>query len=94
MINVIGDVGGQFDALISLYAKAPKADKTILVGDLNDRGTKSRQVIEWAIQEPNVITLHSNHGDMFVDYYRRWEAFLNNLPYRTRYSSRDFQKNI
>lgn len=67
-VNIIGDIGGEFDTLKSLIDKMPKG-KIVLVGDLNDRGPKSKEVIEWAMNNPDVITLHSNHGDMFVDMY-------------------------
>lgn len=71
----IGDVAGQYDALIKLVDKLPKKDKPIiLLGDLNDRGWKSKDVIQWAIDNDvdnggRVTTLDSNHGDMFVDWY-------------------------
>lgn len=69
--NIIADIGGQFDPLIRLIAKMPKADKTILVGDLNDRGPQSRQVIEWAMSDLDIVAVDSNHGHMFVDMWRR-----------------------
>lgn len=68
-MNIIGDIAGHYDELIKLVSIIPKEDDIILVGDLHDRGPKSREVIEWAMTTPNVTTLHSNHGDMFVDFY-------------------------
>lgn len=66
-LNVIADVAGQYDTLQALIKKMPPG-KIILLGDLNDRGPKSKEVIEWAMNTPNVVSLHSNHGDMFVDF--------------------------
>lgn len=70
---IIGDIGGQFDALMELTKD--HSGPIVLVGDLNDRGPKSKEVIEWAIEnESRVTTLHSNHGDMFVEFYKDTEG--------------------
>lgn len=68
MSLVIGDIAGQFDALMRLVAKLPQGEDIILVGDLIDRGPKSREVIEWAMTTPNVRAVRGNHEDMFIDY--------------------------
>ena len=56
VMNIIGDIAGEFDALIELVKRMPDED-ILLVGDLVDRGPKSLQVIEWAIDTPNVSAL-------------------------------------
>lgn len=81
-MNIIGDIAGRYDELKLLLAKMPQ-EKTIYVGDLNDRGPKSREVIEFVMNDPNAICLQSNHGDMMVDFYdgiKRYhiEDFLRN----------------
>ena len=70
MSIVIGDLAGQYDALIRLVAKLPPDQDIILVGDLVDRGPKSREVIEWAMKTPNVRALRGNHEDMLLDFVR------------------------
>lgn len=86
MTIIVGDIGGEFDALQKLV-KGHK--KVVLVGDLNDRGPKSREVIEWAIKNQSFVeTLDSNHGDMFIDFYDgikfyHHSDFLRNGGYRT-----------
>ena len=95
-INIIADIAGEFDALMELVGKMPRAP-FVLLGDLNDRGPKSKEVIEWAMQTPDVTTLHSNHGELFVDFYRMqcdenyestyWPTdFINNGGLHTLYS--------
>jgi serine/threonine protein phosphatase 1 len=84
---IVGDIGGQYDAFIRLISKWD--DKIVLVGDLNDRGPKSCQMIQWAIDnQDRVTTLHSNHGDMMVDFYKGIEEydrrdFINNGGFAT-----------
>lgn len=68
-MNIIGDIAGRFDELMLLLVQMPKDEKIILVGDLVDRGPKSREVVEFAMNTPNVITLKGNHEDMMVDYF-------------------------
>lgn len=82
-INVIADVAGRYDELKLLLAKMPKADLTVFVGDLNDRGSQSKEVIDYVMNAPNTLCLQSNHGDMMVDFYdgvKRYhvEDFLRN----------------
>lgn len=68
--NIFGDIGGRYDEFRKLLNKCPDSELNILVGDLNDRGPKSRQMIEFTMKmEPTYVTLHSNHGDLFVDFY-------------------------
>lgn len=67
-MNIIADVAGEFDALVRLLGKMPM-EKTIFVGDLNDRGQKSKEVIELVKSTQEFICLQSNHGDMFTDFY-------------------------
>lgn len=64
--NIIGDIAGEFDCLMRLVDKLPEGE-IILLGDLNDRGPKSKEVIQWAIDN-NIRCTQSNHGHMFVDY--------------------------
>ena len=71
--NIIADIAGRYDELMKLIDLMPKADRIILVGDLVDRGPKSRQVVEWAMNTPNVITLLGNHEDMMVESYHGGE---------------------
>ena len=65
--NIISDIAGRFDELQELLKLMPPAEKIILVGDLMDRGPKSKEVIEWAMQTSNVITLLGNHEMMMVE---------------------------
>jgi len=84
---IVGDIGGQYDAFIRLVSNW--TDKIVLVGDLNDRGSQSRQMIQWAIDnQDRSVTLHSNHGHMLTDFYRgvkeyHREDFLNNGGFAT-----------
>lgn len=43
---IIGDIHGEYDTLIKLIEKLPFNAEIIFVGDLIDRGAKSREVIE------------------------------------------------
>ena len=48
-IWVIGDIHGCFDTFMALVAKLPKDAKICLAGDLIDRGPKSRQVVQYVM---------------------------------------------
>lgn len=69
-INIISDIAGRFDELQLLLAKMPEADLILSVGDLVDRGLKSRQVIEWFMEQHKLgkaEVLYGNHEDMFIE---------------------------
>ena len=78
-MNIIGDIAGEYKTLLALIEKMPK-DEIILLGDLNDRGPQSKEVIEWAIKTPNVVTMNSNHGHMMVEAYE--QSSLSDPPPR------------
>lgn len=67
---IIGDIHGNFDtlqALIKMLPEGTKLSDIVLVGDLIDRGPKSREVIQWCIDN-NIDTVKGNHEEMMVDW--------------------------
>jgi hypothetical protein len=63
--NFIGDIAGQYNALILLLKKMPDA-MPFSVGDKNDRGPKSRDVINFFKDKKSIL---GNHEHMMIDYY-------------------------
>jgi serine/threonine protein phosphatase 1 len=75
-LNIIADIAGQFDALERLYARMPLCH-TVLVGDMIDRGPKSKEVLEWAKEKSDaglVTALYGNHEDMMIDFVVHGES--------------------
>ena len=70
MVCVIGDVHGCYQTLLRLIDKLPKDDKIVFVGDLIDRGPKSKEVVEFVIANNYPIVL-GNHCEMMItlDYW-------------------------
>lgn len=67
-INIIGDIAGRYDELMELLAKMPAASLTLSVGDLVDRGPKSKQVIEWFMGDPiSRESVFANHELMMLE---------------------------
>lgn len=79
-INIIGDIAGRFDEMQELIAKMPQADLLIAVGDLMDRGPKSKQVIEYFMNTPKTLAIYGNHEDMMVEAYSNntWSHWVYN----------------
>ena len=64
---VIGDIHGCFKTFINLLDIIPQNDKEIyLVGDLIDRGPRSRQVISFLESKPHIKSVRGNHEDMAI----------------------------
>jgi hypothetical protein len=67
-INIIGDIAGRYDELMELLAAMPAASLTLAVGDLVDRGPKSRQVVEWFMGDPlSREAVFGNHELMLIE---------------------------
>lgn len=71
--NVVGDVAGNFLTLQALLAQMPKDAELICLGDPVDRGPRSKQVVEFLMN--NGRTLNSNHAHMMVT-----EWYQHHLP--------------
>jgi hypothetical protein len=66
--NVIADVAGRFDELMLLIEKMPKGDY-IFLGDLVDRGSQSKEVLDWVMKNGKAIL--GNHEHFMIDAYRK-----------------------
>ena len=79
-ILAIGDIHGEYDKLVDLYAKIdfnPPDDLLVFLGDYVDRGKKPIEVLQWLMarrDEPNVVMLRGNHDQMMLDCYFRKEV--------------------
>lgn len=62
-IYIIGDIHGCYDELMDLIAQAgiTNQDRIIALGDIVDRGNKSKEVYEYLKNRPNTIVLMGNH---------------------------------
>lgn len=60
---IIGDIHGCFDELIELTEKIGLTDEDLLIslGDIVDRGNKSKEVYEYFRNRPNSVVLVGNH---------------------------------
>ena len=86
---IIGDIAGQFDALRFL-AELYKGERICLVGDLIDRGPKSKEVVQWCIDNKNrVDVVMGNHEHMFID----WYDYHYSPDYERYYSGDDWVRN-
>jgi hypothetical protein len=66
-INIIGDIAGRYDELMLLLSKMPEADLIIAVGDLIDRGPKSKEVVEWFMNNDKATAIYGNHEDLMIN---------------------------
>jgi serine/threonine protein phosphatase 1 len=89
---IIGDIHGCYDELIELTEKVGLTDDDMLVslGDIVDRGNKSKEVYEYFLNRPNSVVLMGNHERKHqnkilsyaqeivkVQFGNDYEAFLN-----------------
>lgn len=64
---IVGDVHGEYRALLNLVAKTPEGTKFIFVGDLIDRGFYSANIIQF-IRKHNFQSVRGNHEEMMIEY--------------------------
>ncbi|WP_216823471.1 metallophosphoesterase [Niastella vici] len=96
---VIGDIHGCYDELIELTEKVGLTDNDMLIslGDIVDRGNKSKEVYDYFLNRPNSKVLMGNHERkhqngilsyaqeivkvQFGDEYEEFLKWLNSLEY-------------
>jgi len=64
---VIGDVHGEYQTLLALVEKLPHDAKLFFVGDLIDRGSQSKEVVEF-VRKNNHLCVMGNHEALCVEY--------------------------
>lgn len=83
---VVGDIHGCFDEFVELLEAVnwkEKEDHLILVGDLVDRGPKSRAVVDWAMtHNANISLIQGNHEAKHLRYFRHERKKLHNRYYK------------
>jgi len=67
-VIVFGDVAGYFDPLMKLVEQVPTGLPLIFVGDLCDRGPKTKEVVSW-IKDNSHASLLGNHEHMMLDFF-------------------------
>ena len=72
---IVGDVHGEYTALLNLVAKTPKESRLVFVGDLVDRGSQSANVIQF-IRKHKLACVKGNHEEMMIEY---GEAFIHSI---------------
>jgi len=73
---IIGDIAGQYEALIELVKQAPNAIP-LGVGDLFDRGPESKKVFEFFKQ--NGKSLLGNHEHMLLQFYHKTNYYESDV---------------
>ena len=68
---IIGDIAGQYDALMRLIARLPADAHIISVGDTVDRGPKSFEVVEYFLKNPQHTVILGNHEHMMLTHITR-----------------------
>lgn len=66
MVNIIGDIAGQYKALVKLVGKMPPGE-VISVGDMVDRGPDSQRVLDY-FMKPGRRAILGNHEHLMIDY--------------------------
>jgi serine/threonine protein phosphatase 1 len=70
---VIGDVHGDYEALMDLMEILPQTRDICFVGDLIDRGPKSKEVLQF-VMDNKFKSVLGNHEDMMLYDRRLWHS--------------------
>lgn len=68
---IIGDIHGCFDTFQALLKQFPENAAICVVGDLIDRGPKSKEVVQY-IMDNNIACVRGNHEQMMIDEPTYW----------------------
>jgi len=64
---IVGDVHGEYKALLNLVNRIPYNSQLIFVGDLIDRGSQSAHVVKF-IRENKMPCVRGNHEEMMIEH--------------------------
>ena len=77
---VVGDVHGEYRALLNLVAKTPLNSTLIFVGDLVDRGEESARVVQF-VRKHKLACVLGNHEEMMIEFGSEFISDIyNNRP--------------
>lgn len=68
---ILGDIHGCFETFKALLKKLPEDAKVCLVGDLIDRGPKSKEVVQYVIDN-KIDCVQGNHEVMMIEQPSYW----------------------
>ena len=74
---IIGDVHGEYKALLNLISMTPLNSKIILVGDLIDRGEDSARVVQF-VRQHNLASVRGNHEEMMIEHGGKFVEDIEN----------------
>jgi serine/threonine protein phosphatase 1 len=70
-MNIIGDIAGRYDTLMALLKKMPD-EEVVSVGDMVDRGPKSKEVLDFFMKNGRAVL--GNHEHMMGCEYGRFPS--------------------
>ena len=73
---VVGDVHGEYRALLNLIAKTPLNSTLVFVGDLVDRGTESAKVVQF-VRQHKLACVRGNHEEMMIEFGSEFVADIH-----------------
>ena len=71
---VVGDIHGCYETLKELLSRHPSETEIYSVGDIIDRGPKSREVVQLIIDR-GIKTVMGNHEHMLLDYIEKTNKY-------------------
>jgi len=74
---IIGDVHGEYKALLNLISMTPLNSKIILVGDLIDRGEESARVVQF-VRQHSLACVRGNHEVMMIEHGGKFVSDIEN----------------
>lgn len=77
---IVGDIHGRFDVFLELLKQKPDDATLILAGDVIDRGSQIKEMLDWIVEHPEVIVIKGNHEYMYEnwvnDFHSKKDAYV------------------
>lgn len=67
-LTILTDIHGCYQTMLALLDKCPKGREVVFLGDLVDRGPRSKEVVEYAITN-GIPTVAGNHEDLMLSHF-------------------------
>lgn len=86
---IIADIAGNYLSLMALIDQFEQPCDIVSVGDLIDRGPRSKEVVEYFMAHPEIVVCAGNHEDLLLNDEETWlwnggdatlKSFNNYIP--------------
>ena len=77
---VVADLAGRYAEVLKLFAQFEQPCQIVCVGDVVDRGSQSKELVEYLMAHPEFVVIFGNHEALMLEAHGRFHPGLDYPP--------------